>query len=149
MQGEKKCQQDSKKEVNFIPTIICSESESEIEITDFFEESGLSEEDFAELEDPDNVQIESGAFVLVKLATKKTIKYFTAEIKEIHEESYEVQYLKRDPNSQKFTREDETVYEIDKGDIVFKLSHPKFTGGSARRCTKLTFGVNLSNYNVE
>lgn len=129
------------------PYYYSTDSEDE-DIDDLFEESGLSEEDFGELEDPDNVNIQIGSFVLVKFAGKKSIKYFIAEIISITDNVYEVQYLKRDPNSQKFKREDPTVYEVDKNDIMFKLPHPILSGGSERQLEKLAFGIDLSNYNL-
>ena len=52
-------------------------------------------------------------------------------------------------NSQSFTREDKTVYELDKSDVVFKLSHPPVTGGSAQQLKKLSFGLNFNCLNVE
>lgn len=60
-----------------------------------------------------------------------------------------IQYLKRETNSNKFTREDLTIYEIDKSDVIFKLPHPNVTGGSARQLEKMSFGINLGMYNVE
>jgi len=57
--------------------------------------------------------------------------------------------LKKDTNSQKFTRKDKNVYELDKWDVVFKMPHPIVSGGSARQLEKLSFGLNLDFYNVE
>ncbi|GBN66992.1 hypothetical protein AVEN_127354-1 [Araneus ventricosus] len=41
-----------------------------------------------------------------------------------------------------------TTYVVEKCDVMWKLSHPLLTGGSERLLQKLTFGIDLSNYNV-
>ncbi|GBN58519.1 hypothetical protein AVEN_165934-1 [Araneus ventricosus] len=41
-----------------------------------------------------------------------------------------------------------TTYVVEKCDVMWKLPHPVLTGGSERQLRKLTFGINLSNYNV-
>ncbi|GBN54967.1 hypothetical protein AVEN_272930-1, partial [Araneus ventricosus] len=41
-----------------------------------------------------------------------------------------------------------TTYVVDKCDVMWKLPHPVLTGGSERQLRKLTFGIDLSNYNV-
>ena len=60
----------------------------------------------------------------MKFAGKKSIKYLDAEIIFIFDDVYEIKYLKRDLNSQKFTREDPTNYEVDKNNVVFKTTSP-------------------------
>ncbi|GBN01412.1 hypothetical protein AVEN_95165-1 [Araneus ventricosus] len=41
-----------------------------------------------------------------------------------------------------------TTYVVEKCDVMWKLPHPVLTGGSERQLWKLTFGIDLSNYNV-
>ncbi|GBN99814.1 Ras-related protein Rab-35 [Araneus ventricosus] len=41
-----------------------------------------------------------------------------------------------------------TTYVVEKCDVMWKLPHPALTGGSERQLRKLTFGIDLSNYNV-
>ncbi|GBN88952.1 hypothetical protein AVEN_139302-1, partial [Araneus ventricosus] len=41
-----------------------------------------------------------------------------------------------------------TTYAVEKWDVMWKLPHPVLTGGSERQLRKLTFGIDLSNYNV-
>ncbi|GBM44308.1 hypothetical protein AVEN_232103-1 [Araneus ventricosus] len=41
-----------------------------------------------------------------------------------------------------------TTYVVEKCDVMWKLPHPVLTGGSERQLRKLTFGIDLSNYNV-
>lgn len=113
-----------------------------------FQESGETDEDFDDLEDPDFEKIKSGVFILVQNQGKTYVKHFVAEVLE-RDTFLKVQYLKKYMNSQKFTREDKTVYELDKSDVVFKMPHPSFTGGSARQLEKLTFGVNFGRLIVE
>lgn len=108
---------------------------------------GLSKEDFADLEDPENVNIDVGCFILVKISSKKIVKYFAAEVTLIRD--YEVKYLKKNINPQKFTRHEPQTYELDKNDVLFKLPLPVLTGGSERTLQKLFFGINLPSYNVE
>lgn len=83
-------------------------------------DEGLSDEDFADLEDADNKNIVVGCFILVKICSKKTVKYFAAEIISLSECFYEVKYLMKDVNSQKFTRQDPETYELEK--MMFFLS---------------------------
>ncbi|GBL74097.1 hypothetical protein AVEN_230997-1 [Araneus ventricosus] len=42
-----------------------------------------------------------------------------------------------------------TTYVVEKCDVMWKLPHPVLTGGSERQLRKLTFGNDLSNYNVD
>ncbi|GBN86495.1 TBC1 domain family member 22B, partial [Araneus ventricosus] len=42
-----------------------------------------------------------------------------------------------------------TTYVVEKCDVMWKLPHPMLTGGSERQLRKLTFGIDLSNYNVD
>ncbi|GBM65773.1 hypothetical protein AVEN_188221-1, partial [Araneus ventricosus] len=41
-----------------------------------------------------------------------------------------------------------TTYVVEKCDVMWKLPHTVLTGGSERQLRKLTFGNDLSNYNV-
>ncbi|GBM92993.1 hypothetical protein AVEN_161834-1 [Araneus ventricosus] len=41
-----------------------------------------------------------------------------------------------------------TTYVVEKCDVMWKLPHPVLTGGSEKQLRKLTFGIDLSNYNV-
>lgn len=123
------------------------DSDSEDLDEPLYDESGLSEEDFEELEDPDIENIIYGAYVLVKIAGKTMVKHFA--VLEVCDTYPKIQYLKRDGNSQKFKRDDLTVYDIDKSDVLFKLPHPIVSRGSTRQLEKFTFGVNLDTYNIE
>ena len=79
----------------------------------------------------------------------KSIKYFDAEIIFISDDVFEIKYLKRGLSSQKFTREDPTNYEVDKNNVVVKLPHRLLSGVSERQIEKITFGTDLSNYNLD
>ena len=126
------------------------ESESEENVDEpSYKESSQSEEEFDDLEDPDFENIKAGVFILVQLRGKTTVKHFVAEVLEVADTFLKIQYLKKDTNSQKFTRKDKKVYELDKSDVVFKMPHPIVTGHSARQLEKLSFGINLDPYNVE
>ncbi|GBN29864.1 hypothetical protein AVEN_62617-1 [Araneus ventricosus] len=41
-----------------------------------------------------------------------------------------------------------TTCVVEKCDVMWKLPHPVLTGGSERQLRKLTFGIDLSDYNV-
>ncbi|GBL91340.1 hypothetical protein AVEN_203491-1 [Araneus ventricosus] len=41
-----------------------------------------------------------------------------------------------------------TTYVVEECDVMWKLPHPMLTGGFERQLRKLTFGIDLSNYNV-
>ncbi|GBM29772.1 hypothetical protein AVEN_238847-1 [Araneus ventricosus] len=41
-----------------------------------------------------------------------------------------------------------TTYVVEKCDVMWKLPHPMLAGGSERQLRKLTFGIDLSNYDV-
>lgn len=45
-----------------------------------------------------------------------------------------------------FTREDLASYELKESDIMFL--HPILSGGSERQLEKLTFGIDLSNFDA-
>lgn len=113
-----------------------------------YEEPDLSQEEFSELEDLDDKETGTGDYILVRLAGKKSFRYFIAEVIVVHADFYEVKYLKRVPNSEKFMQDSEAVYELEKGDIL-KFPHPNKTGRSAHQLQKLSFGVDLSSYNVQ
>lgn len=93
---------------------------------------------------------DKGDYVLVNLSSKKTSKYFVAEIHEIHEGDYlKIQFLKRKAKSSTFIKEDNKIYDAAVEDVVAKLPRPKEAGGSLRLKGCLIFQVNLSNYNIE
>lgn len=130
--------------------LIDLESESEENVDEpSYEESSQSKEEFDDLEDPDLENIKAGVFVLVQIRGKTHVKYFVAEVLEVNDTFLKIQYLKKDTNSQKFTRQDKKVYELDKSDVVFKMPHPTVASGSARQREKLCFGVKLDHLNVE
>lgn len=93
--------------------------------------------------------IQKSSFVLVKLAGKKTVKYYVAEIVNVQGTYFTIKYLKKVTNHMKFFREDDNEYEIEIDDIEMKLPNPIMGGGSVRQRQYLTFNVNLSKYNVE
>ena len=76
-------------------------------------------------------KIQHGVFILAQIQDKCAVKHYAAEVLEVADTFLKIQYLKKDTNSQRFTREDKTSYELDKLDVVFKLPHPSITGGLA------------------
>lgn len=77
---------------------------------------------------------------------------FSKAIKKIpnflHDDHYKVTYLKKIQDSSKFIRADDTNYDVDREDVLLKLPPPKIEGGTARQLINLTFGVNLSKFNM-
>lgn len=93
---------------------------------------------------------ESASFLLVIISSKKTVKYFAAEVTASKDDYYDVKYLKKDKvYTQRFTHHDPQTYELDKNYVLFKLPHPVLTGGYERQLKKLIFGVHLCSYNEE
>ena len=52
-----------------------------------------------EIKDGYDEKIKMDDFVLVKVVSKRSIKYFIAEIINLHKENHEIQYLEVDTNS--------------------------------------------------
>lgn len=101
-----------------------------------------------EVEDLED-KIERDSFVLVNISSKKTSKLYVAEVISINKDRFEVNYLKKVPETRKFIREDDTIYELDKNYVIFKLPQPMFVEGSSRQRQNLFFEIELSRYNVE
>ena len=112
------------------------------------EMKSLPSQNFEVLEDPDFEKIQHGVFILAQIQDKCNVKHIAAEVPEVGYKFLKIQYLKKNMNSQRFTREDKTVYELDNSDVVFKLPHPSVTGCSAQQLEKLSFGINFNCLNV-
>lgn len=112
--------------------------------------SEISDEIFDRPEETFNsdTPIKVGDFVLTKIVGKKNPHHYVAEIKKI-EESIEVVFLKRFRATNKFVRESDDIYFIDRSDIVFTLPVPESGGFSERQRQMLSFGVDFSSYKVE
>ncbi|RZF47292.1 hypothetical protein LSTR_LSTR009783 [Laodelphax striatellus] len=95
-----------------------------------------------------NDVIAVGSFVLVQICTKKDKKYSVVEVNEVHDDHYRVIYLKKMQDSYKFIRAEETIYDIDRDDVLIKLPPPKIEGGTARQLINMSFGVDLSTFNM-
>lgn len=92
-------------------------------------------------------EIENDGFVLVKFATKKQIKYYVGQVKEILPEELIVTFLRR--SKDKFcypTVED--VATVDKSDVELVLPEPQNTGGTARMSSFLKFSIDFESYNI-
>lgn len=109
------------------------------------------EEDMLDLEkvSKDVTSRQEGDWLLVKLATKKTIKYFVAQVKEISEENEPfVKFAKRSSAKSKgtvfvFPETDDTSF-ISNEDIECILPQP-----TVCRRGELQFQVDFSNYNIQ
>lgn len=93
--------------------------------------------------------IKEGSFVLVRLVGKKSTVFYIAEVTAVVNDSdYQVKYLKRVGNTQKFIRENEDIYDILARDVEMILPLPTSVGGSERQVSQLSFSIDFSFYNV-
>lgn len=118
-----------------------TESESSLDDVEF----GIDEIANDKQEETLNVQ----DFVLVKIASKKTIKFYIALITEINSDVINVRYLKKNKLSGKFLFGEEKIYELPREDIIFKIGKPHYVGGTARQSQEMAFDIDLTMYNVE
>lgn len=95
----------------------------------------------------DRDTIDKGAFVLVKVAGKKTFCFYIAEVIDI--ENKEIKYLRRIEKSNKFINDATQTYAFNLDDVVCKLPTPHSVGGTARHSSILQFDVGFSGYNVQ
>lgn len=103
-----------------------------------------------EQDEPFNDSLTKGDFCLTKLMGKTGTHYYVVEIIDIESDIFYIKYLKKVPMVQnKFLYHKDDVYEMSKEDIVMKLPQPSSTGGSARQCLQLAFGVDFAGFNVE
>jgi hypothetical protein len=113
------------------------------ESDDFAEETG-SEPEVGSL----TQSLEPNDFVLVKFATKKTIKYFVGQMKEMGPHEYLINFFRTRPTSWKFcSLEIEDTASIDSTDVILKLPQPVVSGTSSRT-VDMIFDVDLSNYHI-
>ncbi|XP_068202281.1 uncharacterized protein [Palaemon carinicauda] len=69
--------------------------------------------------------IKCGSYIIVKLSSKKSVKYFCAVVRNKNPSGdYEVQYLERKGKNEFIFPEKEVVYKIEDGDIVQLLQDP-------------------------
>lgn len=103
-----------------------------------------------ELVAPDGSNISVNDFVLVKLASKKTVKFFVARIEEmICRTEFNVNFCKKKEFCFKFYIPDiPDISLVDISDIVKKLPHPITTGCTTRALSVVNFSFDFSSYNM-
>jgi len=90
--------------------------------------------------------LEPNDFVLLKLATKKTVKYFVGLIQEMKSDGYNATFVNKRPTCWIFRLPKiEDTAGMDLIDIILKLPHPVFSGSSCR-IVIMIFGMNLSGF---
>lgn len=97
----------------------------------------------------DIADVVENSFVLVKFATKKTLKYYIGQVVEIHSGQFEVtvNFLRKQGNNFIFpTIEDQSTIDFD--NIVLHLPSPVQGGGTARANSLLRFNIDLQSYNI-
>ncbi|XP_054261371.1 uncharacterized protein LOC128985651 [Macrosteles quadrilineatus] len=98
----------------------------------------------------ENEEVKVGDFVLVRMMGKKTVMYYVAEIvKTISKTEFEVKYLKRLGETNKFFRDKEDIYNIFESEIERKLPQPLSTGSSERQVSQLTFSIDFMSLPVK
>lgn len=104
-------------------------------------------------DDDDNIpttdDISSGDFVLVKIAGKRLLHHYVAEVLECYadRDEYAVVYYKKH-GVNKFVKSESEKYDICQSDVVKKLPLPKCEGGSERQIFQITFNLDFSAYNL-
>ena len=107
-------------------------------------ESFTEEEDFNN--NLDEVSVED--YILVKYATKKTVRHYVGQVKAIRNEEFEVRFLKKLLGS-KFVFPDKDDEDfVDKENIILKLPKPFVSGATQRSIRQLSFNLDLSQYNL-
>lgn len=120
-----------------------SESESEtVELADS-DEADV----FNDSSDTDADNVTPNSFVLVKFATKKSIKYFVGQVTAVDTDEFIVNFLRKVGKKFVFPNvKDEATVLID--DIVRVLPQPINTGGTNRLQNSFKFPIDFTCYNI-
>ena len=104
------------------------------------------EDDFEDDVDCIPQPLEPNDFLLLKLATKKTVKYFVGLIREMEPDGYNTKLLNKRPTCWIFCLpEIEDTIVMDVADIVLKLPRPVVSGSNCSIVT-MVFGMNISGF---
>jgi hypothetical protein len=151
---ERKLRNIAKKKVATHVRKVFSEETSESEIENCCEESDDSPMEAEEDEESKNfewIQTDTlkGDYVLVKFATKKTIKFFVGQIEtKISESEFLVNFFKKTgPNVFVFPDQKDDS-QISLSDIVRKLPAPEKNAETARSSLFFKFSINFDGYNM-
>lgn len=146
----KKSSKKKKSKTEHIRKVFAEET-SESEIENIYQESDDSPMEDEETDiDWDGYSLDINDFILVKFATKKTLKHFVGQIVDKNgRREYLVNFLKV-TSGQKFIfpdRKDESLVTLE--DIVLKLPPPIQKAGTARSNAFFKFRINFLGYNLE
>jgi len=124
-----------------------SESDEDLVLND-------DSDDYEEDVENDNETAEIGSYVVVKYASKKSVKHFVGKVLDrTEDDSYSVKFLVRQPSKHShhhfsFPEEDD-VDDIPDEDVIAVLPEPASTGGTKRAASRLVFhGVDFSDFNL-
>lgn len=107
------------------------------------------EEDEQENIDYDTSNLVENDFVLVRFATKKTIKYFVGQISsKISDYEFFVNFLKMAPGQRFIFPDKEDTSSISPKDIILRLPPPIKKAGTSRSNSFYKFCINFENYNM-
>lgn len=89
-------------------------------------------------------------FLLIKLASKKTVKYFVGQVNEkISPTEFKVSFLKKRSDSYTFVEPDiSDLGSVTTEDIVSKLPQPNIVGGTSRAVQVFRFKFNFMKFNM-
>lgn len=122
-------------------------SSGEEEEDEWEESSSDSDFQMEELSTEEDMIVDKGDFILIKVCGKKNVNYYTAEvINKMSDDEFEVRYFKRVLPSFKFVVGEEKTYIALGQDIEIKLPKPTTHGGTERTAHQISFNVDLSSY---
>ena len=112
-------------------------------------ESDMEIEYESEDTEPEDLGFIEGDFVIVRVEGKKRVVHYVARIDVVDEElnEYEGVFLQKDSaNTFLINANDQATFEYK--DIVKKLPKPKSVGGTSRLACKLSFGHDMSKWQI-
>lgn len=107
-------------------------------------------EDFEDQENLNDLEsLKQQSFVLVRFTTKKTIKYYVGEIKEVlPDNEFIISFLRRYKENKFVFPNVEDVSTVHINDIELHLPHPLNNGGTLRTAKCLSFNIDMDHYKV-
>lgn len=128
-----------------IEELLDSTSESEGEMVELTDSDEV--DIFSDSSDSDAHNVTLNSFVLVKFATKKSIKYFAGQVTAVNTDEFIVNFLRK--VGQKFVfpnvKDEATVL---RDDVVRVLPQPTNTGGTNRLQNLFKFPIDFTTYNI-
>lgn len=132
--------------------LLLADSSSEEEMETINENDSLESEICEDVNEEILKSIAVGNYVLVKYATKKSVKYYVGRIEDINNgfegESFVIAYLKKTTGQRFIFPDIKHTDAVPEEDIVMTLPQPLSTGGTSRAAKLLSFPLDLSSFNI-